>query len=182
MEKSGRSIFSTVWSPSSGNKSKARFVERRKLVSPFFSPYPRRNYEIAAGATPASRRHPASNRIRAPPPACAPYAARKQIGSYNPLPRNDYVFSCNVCNGGFKHEGGGGRRGESDLVDINRIRERWLDATGLFSIMTKISPVLDTKSVRLSRFFSPFLFPFLFVSALRSEEREREREIEWLFR
>lgn len=43
-------------------------------------------------------------------------AARKQIGSYNSLPRNDYVFSCNVCNGDFKHEGGGGggRRGEGN--------------------------------------------------------------------
>lgn len=139
----------------------ARFVERRKVR---FALFLSRNYEVAAGATPASRRHPASNSLpRAP--LVNKSARTTRVASQR------LRFPCNVCNGVSRK----GEGGESDLVDINRIRERWLDGTGLFSIMTKISPVLDTKSVRLS--FSSF-FPFLLIP-LRSysfEERKRERE------
>lgn len=141
----------------------ARFVERRKVR---FALFLSRNYEVAAGATPASRRHPASNSLpRAP--LVNKSARTTRVASQR------LRFPCNVCNGVSRK----GEGGESDLVDINRIRERWLDGTGLFSIMTKISPVLDTKSVRLS--FSSF-FPFLLIP-LRSysfEERKRERERE----
>lgn len=97
--------------------SNARFVERRKLVSPlfffFFS-----SIQLAG----ITRLQPVQHRPAGDilpriefAPRCL-LAARKQIGSYNSLPRNDYVFSCNVCNGDFKHEGGGGggRRGEGN--------------------------------------------------------------------
>lgn len=138
----------------------ARFVERRKLVSLLF-------YTGITRLQPVQQQ-PAGDilpRIRAPLPR-APLVNKSARTTRVASQR--LRFLCNVCNGVSRK----GEGGESDLVDINRIRERWLDATGLFSIMTKISPVLDTKSV--PAFFPFLLVLFLFHPTLSRRERERE--------
>lgn len=101
--------------------SNAQFVERRKLVSPlFFFFFLLSSSPELRGCSRCNTGQPATSCLESNsrPAAClrSLLAARKQIGSYNSLPRNDYVFSCNVCNGDFKHEGGGGggRRGEGN--------------------------------------------------------------------
>lgn len=124
VEKSCRSIFSTVWSPASGNKSRrtrSSWKGGNSFRPFFFFFFLLSSSPELRGCSRCNTGQPATSCLESNsrPAAClrSLLAARKQIGSYNSLPRNDYVFSCNVCNGDFKHEGGGGgggRRGEGN--------------------------------------------------------------------
>lgn len=123
VEKSCRSIFSTVWSPASGNKSRrtrGSWKGGNSFRPFFFFFFLLSSSPELRGCSRCNTGQPATSCLESNsrPAAClrSLLAARKQIGSYNSLPRNDYVFSCNVCNGDFKHEGGGGggRRGEGN--------------------------------------------------------------------
>lgn len=162
--------------------SNARFVERRKLVSPlffFFFFYPaRRNYEVAAGATPASRRHPASNRIRAPLPACAPCLQLVNKSARTTRCLATITFSLATCATEIlstreeeeeegEGRGIGPRRHKQNSRTVTR-RDRLI-----FDNDENIARSRYQKRIRLFFLSFPFLFPFLCSSLLLSSRREK---------
>lgn len=145
----------------------------------FFFFYPaRRNYEVAAGATPASRRHPASNRIRAPLPACAPCLQLVNKSARTTRCLATITFSLATCATEIlstreeeeeegEGRGIGPRRHKQNSRTVTR-RDRLI-----FDNDENIARSRYQKRIRLFFLSFPFLFPFLCSSLLLSSRREK---------
>lgn len=185
VEKSCRSIFSTVWSPASGNKSRRTRGSWKggNSFRPFFFFfffYPaRRNYEVAAGATPASRRHPASNRIRAPLPACAPCLQLVNKSARTTRCLATITFSLATCATEIlsTREEEEEEEGEGRGIGPRRHKQNSRTVTRrnrlIFDNDENIARSRYQKRIRLFFLSFPFLFPFLCSSLLLSSRREK---------
>lgn len=155
--------FLRVWSLEEGSRNKSRSV--RGKAETRFAPFLYRNYEVAAGATAASRRHPASN--SRPAASCA---ARKQIGSYNSRCLATITFSLQRVQRSFgegRGRGIGPRRHKQNSRTVTR-RDRL--------IFDNDENIARSRYQKRSRFF-PFSSRSFPLPSYSFEEREREREL-----
>lgn len=144
----------------------------------FFFFYPaRRNYEVAAGATPASRRHPASNRIRAPLPACAPCLQLVNKSARTTRCLATITFSLATCATEILSTREEEEEGEGRGIGPRRHKQNSRTVTRrdrlIFDNDENIARSRYQKRIRLFFLSFHFLFPFLCSSLLLSSRREK---------